>query len=1157
MHLQRSRGFCRIVPSILLAALWLFTFPSVEAQQSTGSISGSIHDSSALPVAAAQVRVVNVATGAEREVRSNESGDFVISGVDPGQYKVNVTASGFKTLERTGVVLSASERLPLGDMILQIGSVSERITVSAEGVAVQTASAERSGSITNRQVEGLLVYGRSITSLIALLPGVVDPTGAAARGIGGGSATSFNVNGNRSAQNNFTLDGVTMTAVGGAPNGTFGASTEAVSEIKILLSNYQAEYGRLSGSNVQMVTKSGARDFHASALYYKRHEEFNANTFFSNRLGLSRPINRFNTYTYNIGGPVTIPRLFNKNREKLFFFWNHEYIPQKTSSATQQVTTPSDLERRGDFSQTLDVSGRLVPIVDPVSRLAVPGNIIPASRLDANGLALLKFFPLPNFLNTDISKRQYNFVTRWGGENPLSLYTLKLDYNISSNDSLSMTVTPQFSKDSTSNGAQMTAQFPVLNSIVYNKSGSVSVRYRHIFSPTMVNELLAGYGYTFGPPEISDQDFKALQRATYGFTAGSLNPANNPLNLLPAMTFGGVIGAASLNYDGRFPFNGARNVYNISDTLTYVVGAHTLKVGIFFERLRQRDGPWATNFTGIFDFGVNANNPLNSGYAYANAAFGVFNSYTEATAHPVSKIYSRGFDWFVQDTWKVTRKLTLDYGMRFNWFEPFWNYNDQLAGFSPSKFDPKQAALLIKPAISNGVRVGVHPVTGATYPSALIGFIAPGTGNPNNGIAVTSQDPSYPRALVSTSGIIATPRFGFAYDPFGDGKTAIRGGFGMFTNRILGVNSAAIFSYPLVQTPVVQFGTISTFRSAQGFTSPPSVTGWERDMKAARVMNMSLTIQRNIGFGTVVDVGYVGSLGRNLSWQRSLQDIPLGTRFLPASADPTNTRVPLPDAFLRPVLGFNGIGYNEDAGSSNYHSLQITALRRFARNVEFGLAYTWSKALDFNDGEFGGINTVAPFREWNYGLAGFDRTQIAKVNWLWDLPKHKWSLAPMRVALNDWQISGVFTMQSGSPVGVGYSQVTPVDLSGTPSISPRILVVGVPNLSSGERSFSRNFNTDAVALPAAGTLGTLSKTLLRGPGINTWDIAIFKNFPIRERFRAQLRAEIYNTFNHTQFSAFDSTARFDATGKQVNGQFGQFTAARDPRIMQLSIRAEF
>lgn len=1152
----QEEGLVKVLRHLLAGILSISAL--IHAQQTTGFISGSVRDATGAALPNTGIKLINTATNAERTGRSNDNGDFVVNGVDAGQYRITIQSAGFKTFEKTGIVLTASERLSVGVLTLQLGDIAEKIEVTAEGTAVQTASAERSGSITNTQVQGLLVYGRTITSLLALLPGVVDPIGARARNISGGSATNFNVNGSRNAQNNFTLDGVTMTAVGGAPNATFGVSTEAVQEVKILLSNYQAEYGRLSGSNVQMVTKSGTRDLHGSALYYKRHEQFDAAPFFSNRVGLKKPVNRFNTYTYNVGGPVTIPGRFNRDRDKLFFFWNHEYVPQKTASAQQQVTTPTALEREGNFSQTVDVSGRPLTVNDPLTRQPLPGNIVPPSRVDPNGRALLNFFPLPNFFDVNVSRRAYNYIDRWGGENPLSLYTAKVDYNISSSDSLSATLSPQFSRNTTPNGAQMTAQFRLLETIVSSKGGNASIRHRHIFSPALINELMVGYAYTFGPYEIVGDSLKKLQRSTYGFTAGSLNPANNPLDLLPAMTFGGVVGAASLNYDGRFPFNGARNVYNVSNTTSKNHGSHTVKAGVFFERLRQRDGPWATNFAGIFDFGVNVNNPLNTGYAYGNAALGVFNTYTEATARPVSRIYSRGVDFFVQDTWKVTRKLTLDYGVRFNWFEPFWNFNDKLAGFAPQLYDPRQAPQLIRPGLVNGARVGVHPVTGATYSNSLIGFIAPGTGNPINGTVVTTQDKSYPRGLMKTSGIVPAPRIGLAFDPWGDGKTAIRGGFGVFSNRILGTNSAAIFSYPLVQTPVVQFGALSTFRSAQGFVSPPSITGWERDMVAARVMNMSLTVQRNIGFGTVIDIGYVGSLGRHLAWQRSLQDVPIGARFRPENADATTpARVPLPDAFLRPVGGYNAIGYNENAGTSNYHSLQATAIRRFAKQLEFGLAYTWSKALDFNDTEFSGINTAVPFRPWNYGLAGFDRSQILKLNWLWDTPKRSWSFRPARWVLNDWQISGILTFQSGAPVGVGYSQVVPQDLSGTPSFGPRILVVSDPVLPKSEKSFARNFRQDAFRLPDRLTYGTMSKTLLRGPGINNWDIAIFKNIPVSERFKLQVRAELYNAFNHTQFAAFDATARFDPSGAQINQQFGQFTSARDPRLVQLSARVQF
>jgi hypothetical protein len=1132
----------------------------VTAQQVTGTISGSVRDSSGAAIVGASLKLVSVTTGARRQILSDDSGNFVLASVDPGEYKLTIQAPGFKTLQRNGVILTASDRLSVGTLSLELGSVEERVQVTAQGTAVQTVSAERSTAITGTQVENLLVYGRSVASLVALAPGVVDPVGAAGRDIGGGSTINFNVLGNRANANNFSLDGVTMSAVGGAANANFGVSMESVAEVKVLISNYQAEYGRLAGSNVAMVSKSGSQQFHGTGMYYKRHEQFNASSFFNNYNGLAKSINRWNTYSYNIGGPVYVPGRFNSSREKLFFFWNHEYLPRKTASAVQRVTMPNALERIGDFSQSLDVNGHVIAVADPTNRQPFPGNKAPQSRLDANGQAALNFFPLPNFLNTAISKYQYNYVTQWSGSNPLQLLTLKPDWYVGSKDMISASLNGQFSSTNAPNGAQMTAQFPVFFSETHSKGGMMTVHHRHIFSPALVNEAWIGWVFSFAKPSWTDDGIKGLQRSTYHFNAGSLTPQNNPLDLMPVMTFGGVVGAPSLNYDGRFPYRNARNMWDIGDNISKNWGAHTFKAGIFFEKLRQWDGAWANNFTGNFDFGRNPNNPLDTGYAYSNAVIGVFNAYTEASAHPISKIYSRSFDWFAQDTWKVTRKLTLDYGVRFAWYEPFWNYNNQLAGFAFSRYDPKQAVKLIRPALNNGVRMGQNSNTGEFYAAALIGFIAPGFGNPTNGMVVTSIDKSYPRGLTESSGILPGPRFGFAYDPFGDGKTAIRAGFGMFYTRVLGNTAGAptnVFSYPLVQYPVVQFGSISSFRSAQGFTSPPAVTGWDRYLKSPLSMNMSFTIQRNIGFGTVVDIGYAGSLGRHLSWVRSLQDIPLGARFLPQNADPTNPRVPLPDAFLRPIQGYNGVNMNENNGTSNYHSLQVTANRKFTRELEFGLAYTWSKTLDYNDGDFGAINTVAPLRDWNYGLAGFDRTHIVKINWLWSVPTRRWSFKPAGYVLNGWQLSGITTFQSGAPVGVSYSQVTATDLSGTPSISPRIVVLGDPVLPKGERTFSRNFRTDRFGLPKAGTLGFMSKNMLRGPGVNNWDIALFKNFNIREGLHFQFRSEFYNAFNHTQFSTFDTSARFDGNGNQVNAQFGQFTAARDPRLVQLAIRVQF
>ena len=259
----------------------------------------------------------------------------------------------------------------------------------------------------------------------------------------------------------------------------------------------------------------------------------------------------------------------------------------------------------------------------------------------------------------------------------------------------------------------------------------------------------------------------------------------------------------------------------------------------------------------------------------------------------------------------------------------------------------------------------------------------------------------------------------------------------------------------------------------------------------------------------------------------------------------------------RTFTGYNNINYREFAGSSNYHSLQASANRRFARGLQFGASWTWSKAMDFNDNDTDAVSTLVPVRVWNYGLAGFDRTHVLRANWVWDVPKSGYRNMLVKGVLNDWQVSGIATFSSGAPLGIGFGQVTATDITGSPTDGARIDVTGNPVLPKSERTFSRNFRTDVFRVPAVGTYGNSRPRLIRGPGTNNWDIAIFKTFPIREALRLQFRWEIYNAFNHTQFSALDTTARFDAQGNQVNGRFGEFTAARNARIMQFAFRAYF
>jgi len=1126
------------------------------AQTITGTIIGSVKDPSGLAVAGASVTLTQAATGGQRQARTNEQGDFVFSSLQPGEYSVAVVSTGFKRYEKRAVVLSASETLPVGDLTLEVGAVAETVTVTAQGAVVQTASAERSGLVTGSQVENLLIKGRNVHALLQLLPGVVDLADDDSPN------RNFNiyVQGNRRNTNAFMLDGMSLNAIGNNFNVLVGVSQDAVAEVKILLTNYQAEFGRMSGANVQIVTKSGTRELHGLGSYFKRHEQFNANNFFSNRLGVEKPRYRFNTWNYNLGGPVYIPGKFNRDRDKLFFFWAQEYWPQKISRPVGQLTVPTELERAGDFSQSLDLNNRLITVTDPTTARAFPDNRVPASRIDASGQALLKVFPAPNFFDRGLSAGRYNYVFQTDNKTPQRTETLKLDYHLNSNNLLFGNYTAYSDVQEGAIGIPSSGgtNWPQMRKTFNNQGKAFIGRYQRIFSPTLINELSVGFIHRPADDVVNEEEVRRNQRDTVGFKVGQFSPDANPLKMIPNATYGGVTSAANLTIEGRFPLRTTHDSITVTNNLTKTLGAHTIKGGIYLDRI-WRNASNAVNFNGSFDFGRNVNNPLDTGYAYSNGVLGIFNSYTEASSRPFLHFRVSNIEWFLQDNWRAARRLTLDYGLRFALVLPLFEQDNLVSGFVPDRFSAARQVRLIEPGLVSNRRVGVHPVTREVYPAALIGAIAPGTGDVNNGLVTTSQDRNYPRSLIESRGVHYGPRLGFAYDVFGSGRTAVRGGFGMFYNRqnLDAALNPFTTQAPLVLNPVINFGTLTTLLSSSGLLFPQNVLGIDRKAMVPTVMNFSLSLQQNVGLGTVVDVGYAGSLGRHLMWQRNLNAIPFGANFEAKNADPTNPRVPLPQAFLRPLVGHNNVNFREWASSSSYHSLQVAANRRFARGWQFGASWTWSKTMDFNDNDTDGVSTLVPVRVWNYGLASFDRTHVAKINWLWDIPRTPWKSLPVRLALNDWQVSGIASFVSGAPLGIGYSTTTSIDITGSPTDGARIVVTGNPVLPKSERTFSRNFRTEVFQLPEKGDLGNAAKTLIRGPGVNNWDVAVFKTVPLREPMRLQFRLEFYNAFNHTQFSALDTTARFEPTGKQVNARFGEYTAARNPRQIQLALRFYF
>lgn len=1144
----------RLVP-VLLA---LLSVAPLNAQTVSGSISGTVLDSSGHVVSAANVKLLSERTGEERNAPTNESGDFVFPALQPGAYTVSVEVPGFRPLRKTGNVLSAAERLSVGNLTLSVGTVSESVTIAAQAVNVQTSSTEHSALIGERQLEQISIRGRDVVSMLRILPGVSQTVDT--EFLGGSFGTqSPNIQGTRSNWNSLQVDGVTGNDLGSP--GTFSSpiNMDAIGEVKVLMNNYQAEYGRNGASSINIVTKSGSRDYHGTAYWFKRHESWNANNFFNNRTGVPLPIYRYSTLGATLGGPVPLGKVWSGSKEKLFFFYSFEKSDVKNPQAVRQVTVPTALERVGDFSQTLDLSNKLIAIRDPLSNANFPNNTIPVSRLDKNGQAMLNIFPLPNQLNRAVTAGNFNYQFQEAIQQPRDQHLFRIDIRPTSKDTLNVRGSTWFADSLGYAVAAGSSNWGLIRQHYTFTDNGIVLNWARVLSPRMVNEFTGGVRHSVekGPPE-SDAELKNVLRKDRGLgSLGQFYPGNNPFGIIPQASYGGVTNAAAISYDGRFPLRGADTAINFSDNLTYTFGGHTLKAGLSYERIRNYEGEQGT-YGGSYAFARDVNNPFDSNYAYSNAVLGNFQSYQESASRPSNEGRKTTMGWFVQDTWKITKKLTMDYGMRFVWFNQWYHATQTASAWAIERYDTKKIPTLFLPTTTAQGRRAVNPLNGDILPAVYIGAFVPNSGNPFNG-SVVASDSSYPRGFRDQAPVQFEPRIGLAYDPFGDGKTAIRTGFGIFHNTVAPGVRGFSQNPPTQQTPQIYYGNLSTYLNSSGVLFPNNTSTFERKAVTPSMYNFTFGVQRDLGRGTVLDVSYVGNTGRHLQVSRNINAVPYGARYLAQNADPSNPATPLADNFFRPFPGWGSISYNDFSSTSNYNSGQVTLNRRFAKGLSASIAYTYSKAMGYADDDGSGIALYRPLRVWNYGKLGFDQTHMFVTNYIWDLPSGSRILPNKvgRLVLDKWQISGITTFASGQPSGVGFSTVDGADLSGGGD-GTRIVVTGKAPYEYGERTFSKFFNTGVFARPAKGDPGNAPKDVFRLPGTTNFDISFFKIIPLfSEKKSLQLRWEMYNAFNHTQFNSVDTTARFDAAGAQVNTRFGEVIGARNPRRMQASLRFRF
>ena len=1180
----------RIFWAGLVAALSLLPLTAV-AQVVTGNVTGRVVDPSGAVIVGANVVLISEVHGNRlAPEKTNKEGIYTFADITADTYTIEVTAPAFKTTRETGVEVTAGDHVGVPPITLQVGATTESISVTAEATLVQTQSGERSYAIEQVQVEQLPIGHSNFANLVAFSPGTNGTTRL-------GSPT---------AENNFMMDGVSAMDTGN--NGQMlSLNIESIGEIKVITQGYQAEFGRATGLQISSSTKSGSNSLHGSFYGLFTNSTWNSRSWTNQKNGTPQAYSYNTTWGASLGGPVVIPKIFN-GRNKLFFFIAEEWRPSTSvvNAPGSYLRLPTALEIAGNFSQSLNNQGALIaPIVDNQSGKPFPGSIIPQSRMYAPGLAVLNQVPVANL--TQQPGTSYNYAETPGSVNKLETQpVIKGDYVLNSKIRFSGKYAGDIQRVVTTPGSVVgyndssSGPYPWIENYTATMDWTVTPSTVLEFTWGSIKNQLTGGGIFTTPasnrlttlsafPELYP-NWGVLNTSYYAYQTASANkfPFFDGKQFLypPNWNWGGLIsnGIPSLGEPGYLNINHT-NDYAVSGTKIW--GQHTIKAGAYLNHSYKAQNTGAGGLgaspQGNVSFANDTNNPLDSGFGYANAELGVFDQYLQQSKYVEGNFVYYNLEFYLQDNWKVNRRLTLDYGMRFTHETPQYDALNQMSNFfpttgalfggGPNAYNPAQAQVLYVGGCANGATTcsgnnydAKNPITGAVITAGgantqvLIGTPVPGVGNPLDGIVQAGTNGT-PNTNTRWAGLVFGPRIGAAYDLTGKGTFVIRGGAGLFYER---PDGNTVFSTPgnppIATAQNLYYGQLQSV--GQGGLSPQPVPGmvtYQYNAKIPSTWQWQVGVQKSLPGQMLLDFSYVGNhaynqLGATQGGNtQSLNQIPFGTAYLPQNQNPTlaPSTVPGADAYstnlLRPYPGLGSIGQNTPIFHSTYHSLQLTVNRRFSHGFALGANYTRGISLRGNNGLTqryqlqGGVLVLWSGEAAYEALNSFqDPTpNFLKLNTTWNAPGYKpagngFFDHVAHVVTSDWQISGVLSAYSGGSYLPNYSYQSngnSVNITGSPDFGGGVVIGN--NLGSGcsGNQFSQ-FNAAAITGPTYGSTDMESgrNNDIRGCPVAQVDTAIVRRFhfwKFKESKTFQFRTDIFNALNAAMITSRSTTATFN------------------------------